>query len=465
MVISLIIFGLSYQNTEKDIIFEVRNRSHVFRDTNQIQFTGRQAGASTAAFITLRCDRFRSDLPVFTPKLFEMRNRKSVWNVPELNVRYIAPKKTDVILQSTQQFVYFLREIWDDDRFDVQEQLYAIFFKCIDNVNCSVISWKCLHTGTSNYCPLEIKLILSLALKCGADGIILAHNHPSGTAQPSDADNNSTEALRDACEIVDLHFRDHIILTRDKHYSYSMNTGVLSQLKNLKKVAEVNEPGSKKCTKCGETKPLSQFYKCTGKKDGLYPSCKTCQTKALKLSHQKHREKKLDYGKKYRKENKEKLSKYYQKNQQKIKARSKIRYEKLKGTKIREYRQSYRPRKRELRAIRRKNDPLYRTSNSLRSSVLQAFKRINLQKREKTKVLLGAEFNIVKLHIERQFKKGMNWKNYGKWHIDHIIALANAKTEADLRDLCHYTNLRPMWAVDNIKKGKKNVTHQIKLRI
>ena len=49
----------------------------------------------------------------------------------------------------------------------------------------------------------------------------------------------------------------------------------------------------------------------------------------------------------------------------------------------------------------------------------------------------------------------MSWENHGKWHIDHIIPLSTANTEEDILNLCHYTNLQPLWAEDNIKKSNK----------
>jgi hypothetical protein len=51
----------------------------------------------------------------------------------------------------------------------------------------------------------------------------------------------------------------------------------------------------------------------------------------------------------------------------------------------------------------------------------------------------------------------MTWDNRSEWHLDHIIPLSSAKTEEELYKLCHYTNLQPLWAVENMKKGNKIV--------
>lgn len=65
------------------------------------------------------------------------------------------------------------------------------------------------------------------------------------------------------------------------------------------------------------------------------------------------------------------------------------------------------------------------------------------------------------LHIENQLTEGMTWDNYGngegKWNLDHIIPLSKAYLDGPdaFAAACKFTNIRPMWAVDNVKKGNK----------
>ena len=58
-------------------------------------------------------------------------------------------------------------------------------------------------------------------------------------------------------------------------------------------------------------------------------------------------------------------------------------------------------------------------------------------------------------YIKSKFTEGMTLENYGEWHIDHIIPLATAQSIEDVKRLCHYTNLQPLWAQDNLRKGAK----------
>jgi hypothetical protein len=80
-------------------------------------------------------------------------------------------------------------------------------------------------------------------------------------------------------------------------------------------------------------------------------------------------------------------------------------------------------------------------------------------KSEKTLSYLGCSTEKLKEHMESQFTEGMNWNNHGftGWHIDHIIPCSSfdLTKEEDIRKCFHYTNLQPLWGIQNMQKGSK----------
>jgi hypothetical protein len=99
--------------------------------------------------------------------------------------------------------------------------------------------------------------------------------------------------------------------------------------------------------------------------------------------------------------------------------------------------------------------PLGNLAARLRSRTVSAFKARGFKKGSKTEVMLGCNWGFLKIHIELQFTDGMSWENRHLWHLDHEIPLSSAKDEAALIKLCHYTNLQPLWAKDNLSKKDK----------
>lgn len=102
----------------------------------------------------------------------------------------------------------------------------------------------------------------------------------------------------------------------------------------------------------------------------------------------------------------------------------------------------------------------------LRKSIGNTFKRKNLTKSNKTTEILGLSIEQFKQYIESQFKQGMSWENRGDWHIDHIIPISFAENEEEVIMLNHYTNLRPLWKVENLSKNdnileKTDLYHEI----
>ena len=206
---------------------------------------------------------------------------------------------------------------------------------------------------------------------------------------------------------------------------------------------------TKQCTKCGEVKDVSEYHKHKEGKYGRISSCMICRREYNKQHRLNNKEKAKEYNKKYRLNTKEYNKQYRLKNKEKLK----------------EYRLNNRDKLNEYYKNRRNEYPLFKMSCNLRCRTRLAFKSKSWHKGGSTEKLLGIDYKRCIQHLERQFAKGMNWENQGEWHIDHIIPLASAKTEEELIKLCHYTNLQPLWASDNISKGATIPETQILLRI
>jgi hypothetical protein len=115
--------------------------------------------------------------------------------------------------------------------------------------------------------------------------------------------------------------------------------------------------------------------------------------------------------------------------------------------------------KRNYEKTRKHNDPLYKLINNFRTAIYQVLKENNLQKN-------GHYFEILKyspedliVHLENQFKDGMNWDNYGEWHVDHILAISRHNIQEigdeEFMKCWSLNNLQPMWGEENIRKSNK----------
>jgi hypothetical protein len=96
---------------------------------------------------------------------------------------------------------------------------------------------------------------------------------------------------------------------------------------------------------------------------------------------------------------------------------------------------------------------------NLRNRITVAMMRYGTTKSNSTEVLIGCSVPDLRQHLEVQFVDGMTWDNYGRigWHIDHIRPCASfdLTDPAQQRQCFHYSNLQPLWAADNIRKGAK----------
>ena len=97
------------------------------------------------------------------------------------------------------------------------EEFWIVF---LNNSN-SVLQAGQLSKGGITGTLVDVRLVLKQALELGAVGLILAHNHPSGTLKPSEADKQITKKLKVASEALDIKVLDHIIITQKEYFSFA----------------------------------------------------------------------------------------------------------------------------------------------------------------------------------------------------------------------------------------------------
>lgn len=170
----------------------------------------------------------------------------------------------------------------------------------------------------------------------------------------------------------------------------------------------------KTCTRCLINKPIKEFDRNKPMKGGFFNQCRECRKKI----------------KKRQKTNTEGNRAYFQEHKDEIKKRRRERYA---------------------------SDMSFRLSCNLRNRL---GKMIRGKSKNGSAVKdLGCSIEELKIHLEKQFKSGMNWENYGfgenKWNIDHIIPLSSfdLKNRSEFLNACNFLNLQPLWHTENIVKS------------
>jgi hypothetical protein len=179
-----------------------------------------------------------------------------------------------------------------------------------------------------------------------------------------------------------------------------------------------------------------------------------------------HKAEAKEYHKAWRDKNRDHLNELqrekYKENPQAFKDR-KERYiashiEKVKDSRHR-YKVENRQKCTDYQRNKRHSDPVYKFRSSF-THLMSLYRRKSGYTGSKgTWEMVGCDFDTFLKHIQSQFEDGMTMEKYGHregcWNIDHIVPISTAKTDEDIERLNHYSNLRPMWAIDNYRKSKK----------
>ncbi|WP_174493336.1 RadC family protein [Acinetobacter sp. Marseille-Q1623] len=106
-----------------------------------------------------------------------------------------------------------------------RQEVFAVL--CLDS-QLRKLSFKKLFYGSTNYCDISINQLLRYAIQKQASFIVIAHNHPNGAAQPSIADQQLTQQILKACQLVEIQLLDHIIVTTTQNYSFAEHQQIIT---------------------------------------------------------------------------------------------------------------------------------------------------------------------------------------------------------------------------------------------
>ena len=139
--------------------------------------------------------------------------------IAEINVSYSTNQIDKIKLTNSKEVFDFIISKWNLNIIEFQEESKIILV----NRGNFVLGIHDLSKGGISGTVVDIRIILSIALKCNASGIILIHNHPSGNLIPSEADRVITRKLKNACELIDQTLIDHLIISKHDFYSFKQD--------------------------------------------------------------------------------------------------------------------------------------------------------------------------------------------------------------------------------------------------
>ena len=149
----------------------------------------------------------------------ENTNEKRLYQVAEIQLTYksnVKPSLRPKINGSRDAF-NILKESWDESRIELVEQFKVM----LTNRANKVLGILEVSTGGVSGTVADPKLIFAAAIKAGACGFIVAHNHPSGNLKASQADIELTKKLREGGRYLEIQLLDHLIVTTEGYYSFA----------------------------------------------------------------------------------------------------------------------------------------------------------------------------------------------------------------------------------------------------
>lgn len=137
---------------------------------------------------------------------------------PKVRLVYsrVVPESERVKISSSTSVVQLFRKLWSS-QMEIKEEFYVLL---LDRAN-HVLGYHVLSQGGTSATVVDPKILFALAVESLASNIIIAHNHPSGSLKPSEQDIRLTNKVKTAGKSLDINLLDHIIITKEGHYSFA----------------------------------------------------------------------------------------------------------------------------------------------------------------------------------------------------------------------------------------------------
>jgi len=146
----------------------------------------------------------------------QVKEQLTLYGVPQATLHYVNDGMNEPI-KNSQEVTDMLRNNWEPGTLEAHESFYLILLNRANRVKGIVLHSKGGLSGT----VIDTRTLLAAALLAFSCNIIVAHNHPSGNIQPSDADIKITEKINKAAELCEIKLLDHIIITRENYFSFA----------------------------------------------------------------------------------------------------------------------------------------------------------------------------------------------------------------------------------------------------
>jgi DNA repair protein RadC len=126
-------------------------------------------------------------------------------------------------IRSSKDALEIFTTIWDHEMIGYRESFVVLLLNRANRI----LGYRWISNGGSAGTVVDTKHIFAIAVVCNASSLILAHNHPSGNVNPSQADLDLTKKIKRGGELLDISVLDHLILTPSKEYYSFADEGVM----------------------------------------------------------------------------------------------------------------------------------------------------------------------------------------------------------------------------------------------